>query len=223
MRDVQRPLEMERRTFVKVCGVQTLEEASCVCESGADAVGFVFDKSSRRFVAPEAVADIVSSLGSIERVGVFVDPELRFVVEAARIARLTMLQMHGDEDVAFCAGASAATGCDILKAIRVSRPEDLDGLQNFRMLRVILDSPSSGRSGGTGKMFDWNLLDSETRRPARFILAGGLDPDTVQTALARFKPYGVDVSSGVESDGRKDSKKVMAFVRAVREWEQRKC
>jgi phosphoribosylanthranilate isomerase len=198
-------------TRVKICGIRTASAAAAAAEAGADAVGFVFYPPSPRSVRPEEAARLSRLLPPfVLRVGVFVNAPVEVVREVADHVGLDLVQLHGDEPPEVCARMPRR----VIKAVRVDGPEALRRLRDYPGCAVLLDTHVRGRYGGTGQRFDWSLA-RHLDRPV--ILSGGLTPDNVRDAIRQARPYAVDVSSGVETDGHKDPRKIAAFVRAVRE------
>jgi len=193
---------------VKVCGICDLEGAQAAVEAGADMIGFHFCDSPRR-VSPEEVGAILDELPVRPRiVGVFIDESPDEVRRIAELLDLDLLQLHGSEQPGFEAGRPVMK---VLK-VREGRVPEADAWPD----PIMLDSWSADQRGGTGKTWDWDLA-----RPLlssrRVFIAGGLEPGNVGSVVRGFKPYGVDVSSGVEARVRiKDPAKVRAFVHAVR-------
>ncbi|GBD30581.1 N-(5'-phosphoribosyl)anthranilate isomerase [bacterium HR32] len=202
-------------TRVKICGVRTEAAARAAAEAGADAVGFVFYPESPRFLRPERAAEIARTLPPfVVRVGVFVNAPLAVVDEVADRVGLDVVQLHGDEPPEVCARMRRR----VVKAVRVRSAQDVEAVRRYPVGAVLLDTHVPGRYGGTGQRFDWSAVPS-LDRPV--ILSGGLTPENVAQAVVLVRPYGVDVSSGVETDGEKDPRKIAAFVRAVREADAR--
>jgi phosphoribosylanthranilate isomerase len=201
------------RTRVKICGITRVEDALAVVASGADAIGLVFYAASPRHVSVERAAEIVASLPPfVDAVGLFVDAKPAEVRAVLKRVRLDLLQFHGDETPAYC----QAFDFPYIKAARV-RP-GLNLLQyesDFASARaLLLDAYQEGVAGGTGRIFDWDLIPANLPRPV--ILAGGLDAGNVTEAIRRVRPYAVDVSGGVEREkGIKDAAKIAAFMRGV--------
>lgn len=197
-------------TIIKICGLKSPEDVGYANALRPDMVGFVFAENSRRRVFPEYAATLRRGLDpGIKAVGVFVNDDPDTIVQLARNGVIDMIQLHGDESDEDVVNIRRLTGCKVIKAFRVSSDEDIKKAGTSSADLVLLDS-----GYGSGETFDWDLIDKMRRR---YILAGGLDPLNVGDALQRLHPYGVDVSSGVETDGRKDPAKMEAFVRAVRE------
>ncbi len=212
---------MALRTRIKICGITSLEDALAATEAGADALGFVFYPPSPRYVTPERAASICASLPPfIARVAVFANPTQEQVEQVLRAGGIDTLQFHGDESRAFCEGFARA----YLKTARV-RPE-LDLLNYLHPYANatgwLLDTYREDLFGGIGAAFDWSLIPAKLERPV--ILSGGLEPENVAAAIARLRPWGVDVSSGVELErdgkllkGRKDPHKIARFIAEVRD------
>ncbi len=199
---------------IKFCGITTLGDAERAVAAGAWAVGLVLWPPSPRACDTDTAAEIAAALKRrVETVGVFVNPTLEEVAQAADAIGLTMLQLHGDEGPAFCSETARRTGCKVIKAARVRGRADLQALASFHTDYHLLD----GRIPGSGLTFDWDLARSH-RGPIPVILSGGLNPENVGEAIAAVRPFAVDVASGVErSPGRKDPRKLEAFAAAVQD------
>jgi phosphoribosylanthranilate isomerase len=200
-------------TRVKICGITTAEDAAGAVEAGADALGFVFVPGTPRCIRPERAALIIAALPPLAAaVGVFVDQPLEEVLAIVNTCRLGAVQLHGEEPAAYARRLPVR----VIKAIRVREAESLDGLAGYPAQAFLLDSFVEGQAGGTGITFPWALARGATRH-GRIILSGGLRPETVAEAVRTVRPYGVDVSSGVERrPGQKDPEKVREFIAAVR-------
>jgi phosphoribosylanthranilate isomerase len=191
-----------------------MESALVAAESGANAIGLIFAPSRRRVTVDQA-RRITSALPPfLARVGVFVNEDQQVVRETVRGAGLDTVQLHGNEPAEYC----SMMPVPVVKAIRVRDAQSLSALDRYRVAAFLLDTYDPETLGGTGRPFDWNLV-THTPRGHRIILSGGLNPANVAEALERVKPFGVDVSSGVETDGRKDPSKIREFIRRVREWD----
>ncbi len=204
---------MAGRVLVKICGLTRREDVAAAVAAGADLVGFVFAASPRR-VTPGKVLEIGAGVpAAVKKVGVFVDERPERVVEIARTCGLDLVQLHGGEDEAYCRRILAA-GCDFIKVFRLGRDRRPPTAAFPGSWALLFDTFLPGMAGGGGRTFDWNLVSGWSGR--RFFLAGGLDPGNVGRALALTRPFGVDVSSGVESaPGIKDHEKIKRFVTAV--------
>lgn len=199
---------------VKICGIKTLDEALICAEAGADAVGFVFYKKSPRYISPSIVAEIVKNLPPfILRVGVFVNQEVEEVFEIAAKCSLDALQFHGDEPSSFC--EKFLPHYRVIKAFRIKDERDIHQLPLYKVHAYLLDAYKEGMYGGTGSSFDW-MIAKKAKEFGPIILGGGLSPENVKEAIRIASPYAVDVSTGVEEDGRKDAQKVAEFVFAAK-------
>ena len=190
---------------VKICGITRLEDALCAEDAGADAIGLNFVPGTKRAISHAQASAISSDLGPlIARVGIFRDAPLVEILAALNAARLTCVQLHGSESDEFA--ASVALHAPVIRA--VSHGAALPATDT-----LLIDN----LEGGTGQTFDWNTLETSVLRGRRWLLAGGLTPDNVATAVKQLYPWGVDVSSGVESaPGIKDHAKIIAFISAAR-------
>jgi phosphoribosylanthranilate isomerase len=199
---------------VKICGVTSAKDAETAAEAGADAIGLMFYERSPRHVSIKRASEIVRSLPpSVLRAGVFVDPDPADVFAAVQACGLNLLQFHGAETPEFCQQFGIMT----MKAIRVHNADSLIPLPTFRTDAFLLDSHVPGKAGGTGETFNWDFATAAKKFGRPIFLAGGLTPGNVAEAVRTVQPYGVDVSSGVESaPGVKDAQKIRAFIAAAR-------
>jgi phosphoribosylanthranilate isomerase len=207
---------------IKVCGVTLPDDAAMVAAAGVDFIGLNFWPRSRRHVDPERVHLVAAAARAvnpaIQLVGLFVDAHVDEIVELHRAIGLDRVQLHGDEHPDHCRAIAAATQLPVWKAIAVRGPKDLAALADWPVEAILLDAPSAGR-GGSGTTFDWTLAAEVVARHPKVavVLAGGLTPDNVGGAIARVRPWAVDVASGVErAPGVKDAARVKAFVDAAR-------
>ena len=199
---------------VKICGISDSATAVVAAEAGADAIGLIFAPSRRRVTAAQA-REIAAALPPfVTKVGVFVDEERGRIEESIAACGLGAVQLHGAEPPEFCAGFRVP----VVKAIRVKDASSLEQMTAYQVDAFLLDTFDASALGGTGRTFDWTLA-IQAARTHRTILSGGMTPVNVVEALTRVVPYGVDVSSGVETDGRKDHAKIRDFIRRVREWD----
>ena len=205
-------------TRVKICGITHLEDAHFAVDEGAWAVGLIFAPESKRQVDVSEAELIGRQLArKVEVVGVFVNAPLDELVEIADVARLTMLQLHGDEGPAYAREAARRTGARVIKAIPARDAAEIRRLTSFRTDFHLLDAYVPGQRGGTGKTFQWDYTRHHTRH-VPLILSGGLTPDNVAAAIEATHPYAVDSASGTEaSPGVKDPDKVVALLRAVQQ------
>ena len=196
---------------VKVCGVTSPEDAVAAERAGADAIGMILHGASRRLVDLRRAAEIVAPLGPfVSRVGVVVDAPASLVHEAIDRLRLDVVQFHGDEGEDEVASYRPRVRC--IKAVSFRPGLDLQTLERFPADAILVD----GLRPGSGEPFAWEQAGALAALP-RWVLAGGLTPDTVADAIRRLRPYGVDVASGVErSIGVKDHDAVARFVTAAK-------
>ena len=201
------------RTRVKICGITRLEDALVAVDLGVDALGLVFYAPSPRNVTIATAADVARQIPAfVSVVGLFVNAEPSFVEEVIANVGLSLLQFHGDETPEDC----ERFGLPYIKAIRVKADTNLvQYARDFTSAKaLLLDTYTEGVAGGTGQMFDWNLIPSALPKPV--ILAGGLQANNVAQAIRQVKPYAVDVSGGVEATkGIKDAQKIAAFMQQV--------
>jgi phosphoribosylanthranilate isomerase len=197
---------------VKICGITRRDDALCAVDAGADMLGFIFVPSSRRYLSPDEVADIVSSVpGEILTVGVFVNAARAMLLDVVRRSGVKAVQLHGDEPPSETEGLPVR----VLKAHRVKPDFDPAGLRRYHVDAHVLDTFVAGVHGGTGQVFDWRIARAAAAQ-AKVILGGGLTPENVADAIAQAGPAGVDVSSGVEIEpGIKDHEKIRRFARAA--------
>ncbi|HWP32518.1 MAG TPA: phosphoribosylanthranilate isomerase [Solirubrobacterales bacterium] len=202
---------------VKICGVTNLDDAAEAVRLGAWAIGLIHYDRSPRFCEPGDAAAICTAFRrKCEVVGVFVNPELDEVAKAVEGAGLTMVQLNGAEGPQLCAEVARRTGVKVIKAIHVASAAEVHGAEAFRTDFHLFDRRGKGLWGGTGQSFDWTLL-REHRSEVPAIVAGGLRPDNVATAIEITHPYAVDVASGVEAEpGRKDHAAMAAFFEAAK-------
>lgn len=198
---------------VKVCGITNVQDAQAAQDAGADFLGFVFAESPRR-VTPERAGDIVKRLKpSVKIVALFVnEPRERVAGAIKTIGRVDLLQFHGDETPEYCRHFD---GKRVIKAFRVKDETFIEEIKAFRGIGfVLLDAFREGRYGGTGKAFDWGLADRIGFVDTPVFISGGLNPGNVKEAVQRFRPFCVDVSSGVEKEpGKKERQKLIDFIR----------
>ncbi|MFB7138146.1 phosphoribosylanthranilate isomerase [Gottfriedia sp. NPDC056225] len=195
---------------VKICGITDLTSAQIAVDAGADAIGFVFAESKRQVKIDEAKKIIKSLPNSILKIGVFVNESKETLESIYEEVGLTHLQLHGDETPEFCRSLRYPS----IKAIRVESEKDVEKLSEYDCDYVLVDSPSGKYRGGNGTTFDWELLNS--KKINNLVLAGGLTIDNVLPACNIVKPLMVDVSSGVEMNGKKDYEKIKMFIKKVK-------
>jgi len=190
-----------------------MEDARLAAELGADALGFIFYRESKRYIDPEIAKGIISSLPPfVTTVGVFVNQDLDEIVAIKDKAGIDAVQLHGDETPEFC----SSVPLKVIKAIRVKDDLDEDRVAQYLVQAILFDTYSDVEYGGTGKSFNWEII-KDISNSGRIILSGGLSPDNVAEAIRAVSPYAVDVSSGVEdSPGKKDHMKLRKFIEAVK-------
>jgi phosphoribosylanthranilate isomerase len=201
------------RVFVKVCGITRLQDAELAAGLGADALGFVFWPGSPRYVAPEAAKAIADSLPrDVMRVGVFVDDAIDKVRKIVDLVGLNAVQLHGAETAAYCRQVAGPT---VIKAVGIKDDGAFTIGQFDPDVVLLVDAHDADLYGGTGRTTNWEAA-REIAATRRTILAGGLNPSNVTLAVRSVRPYGVDVSSGVESlPGVKDPTRLRSFFEAL--------
>jgi phosphoribosylanthranilate isomerase len=193
---------------VKICGITDESTASAAVAFGADALGFVFAES-KRYVEPEIAQAIVAQLPkNVLKVGVFVNETREKIEEIAEMAGLTHIQLHGDESPEFCGSIKLP----VIKAMSIEEDDHQLVIETFPCDYILLDGPKGKYRGGNGMAFNWTTVQSENFQGKKVILAGGLNVENIESAVRLVKPYMVDVSSGVETDGVKDLKKIETFI-----------
>ena len=200
-------------TKVKLCGLSRIEEIEAANELKPEYIGFVFAPKSRRYVAPEAAAELKKQLSTeIQAAGVFVNEAVEKIAGLLNDDIIDIAQLHGDEDEAYIRRLRQLSGKPIIKAFQVKSEKEIADARQCPADYILLDS-----GAGTGTVFDWNIL-KKIDRP--YFLAGGLSAGNVGKAVKELHPFAVDVSSGIETDRRKDKDKMAAFVAAVRKEER---
>jgi phosphoribosylanthranilate isomerase len=192
--------------ILKVCGITNQDDAAAAVDGGATAIGFNFYMPSPRFIAAEVAANIVTP-PDVRRVGVFVNEPPARIEEIARVARLDVVQLHGDE-------RTAGFRVPAWKAVRVGAGFRFDSYEGFPAEALLLDGPAAQLYGGAGHTFEWKVAASSAWR---IIIAGGLDGSNVARAIELARPWGVDACSKIESTpGKKDHKKMLEYLQAAR-------
>lgn len=203
---------------LKICGITSLEDARFCAAAGVDYLGFVFYPQSPRYISPEHAKDINEWIIGPQSVGVFVDEDVDLVNRVAGSVGLDLVQLHGAESVHYCEQVDAPVIKALAIASGMSKDEILGAADTYRGIVdfLLLDSQVDGKTGGTGVSFDWRLVGEVCQNHSTF-LAGGLHADNVERAIEIAGPFGIDVSSGVESEpGRKDFDRVTALVDSIR-------
>lgn len=216
---------MKHRTRIKLCGLTRVEDVRVAAALGADAIGLVFFERSPRYVLPERAEQLIGAAPPfMTTVGLFVNAAPEQVAAVVAVAPVSLLQFHGDETPEQCCRAAAAVNRRFIRAVRVSPDmtgnDLLEYEEQYRLhagnlfAGLLLDAWVDGYGGG-GKVFDWSLIPEELA--PRVVLSGGLSVHNATEAVARVRPNGVDVSSGIEfAKGIKDPAKMQGFVEAVR-------
>ncbi len=198
-------------TKVKICGIKRLKDALLACEFGADAIGFVFYEKSPRYISEDKARKIIEKLPPfICKVGVFVNPEPSYLKKIIEETGINAIQLHGEESPYILEWIKLS----VIKAIRIEKKKDLESLNYWKKASaILLEGKSKLGYGGVGAGFNHDLIKGLTER-YRIIIAGGLNPKNVRNIILKLKPYGVDVSSGVEiSPGIKDEKLMKEFIK----------
>jgi phosphoribosylanthranilate isomerase len=194
--------------WIKICGLSTHAAVETAVTSGATHIGFVFAESKRR-VTPEYAKYLAKDVPkTVKKVGLFVNEDLAVVQEVVAKVGLDMVQLHGQESAAY----AAQVGVPVIKAFGIKDGKIPAAIADFKAHTILLDAPPAQFAGGSGQSFDWEKVDLTALDGYRFFVAGGLNPENVSQAIAVFKPTGVDVSSGVESEGHKDLTKIEQFI-----------
>lgn len=207
-------------TRIKICGIRDADSARAAFDAGADAIGFMFVKSSARYIEPEAAWEIVGTLPPFaSTVGVFANPTLDIFCDIEEACPTTLAQFHGSEDVPIV----RQCGPGLIKGLRFEEATIAHDLKKWGEIDEVDAVLIDGSAGGQGETFDWAKLAPLVRDyPKRILLAGGLTPENVAEAIRIVRPYAVDVSSGVERErGVKDAGLIERFCRAVRKADER--
>ena len=195
-------------TKIKMCGLRRPEDIEFANMVKPDYIGYVFAEKSKRYIATEKAAELTKLLdGDIVPVGVFVDETMENVIAAVKMGAVKMVQLHGSESEDFVSELKSR-GIPVIKAFQVGAAEDIAAAERSCADMVLLDSGK-----GSGQTFDWSLIGS-IRRP--YLLAGGITAENAAQAIRQLRPFGVDASSCLETDGFKDIAKMKAFAQAVR-------
>ena len=200
---------------IKICGLTREQDIEAVNEYLPDYAGFVFTESRRKLTCQRTVELTNRLVPEVKPVGVFVNHNPEELADISKACRLAAIQLHGDEDNRYIDNLRRLLPEEtlIIKAVRVKSSEILQAASAIECDIFLLDSFQEGVSGGTGDMFDWTLLKDFTRP---YFLAGGLNNNNVTKASRMLHPFGIDISSGVETDGLKDSSKISAFIKKAR-------
>ncbi|KAB7631342.1 phosphoribosylanthranilate isomerase [Bacillus paranthracis] len=199
---------------VKICGITDMETAKRACEYGADALGFVFAESKRK-ITPGLAKEIIQELpANVLKIGVFVNESVEVIQKITENCGLTYVQLHGDEDNHQIRRLNIPS----IKALGVTSEIDMKNAQAYKTDYILFDSPKERFHGGNGKKFSWELLAHMSKKlREKTILAGGLNALNIEEAIRTVRPYMVDVSSGVETEGKKDVEKIKQFIIKAKE------
>lgn len=199
---------------IKLCGLSRECDIKTANELLPDFIGFIFVRGRRRYLEPSIAIELKKKLDPrIQAVGVFVNEDPDCIKDFVEKGIIDVVQLHGTEDAQYIENLRTKITCPVIKAFKVENAEDVEKACQSQADYILLDAAG----GGTGQAFDWTLI-GDIKRP--YLLAGGLNVDNIQEAIRQYDPYGVDVSSGIETDGVKDLEKMKAFVQAVRKEER---
>lgn len=200
-------------TKIKLCGLSRSYDIGAANELRPEYIGFIFAPKSKRYVTPRAAAELKQLLSpKIQAVGVFVNEKAEKIADLLYSGIIDIAQLHGNEDEGYISRLKQLTDKPLIKAFRIEAESDIADAERCSTDYILLDS-----GAGTGTVFDWKLIQGIRRA---YFLAGGLSIDNVGSAVKMLRPYAVDVSSGIETDGLKDREKMTAFVAAVRKEER---
>ena len=197
---------------VKICGLKEMEHVETAVKSGADFIGFMFAPSKRRITLEEAVKLAKAIPNTVKKVGVFVNEEATTIRQIAKSVGLDYIQYHGDETPE----QIQEIGLPAIKAFSIREEKDVERAATYNVDYYLFDAPGTDFRGGSGNSFDWMLLDKVNIPLEKVILAGGLKAENVGLAITLVEPFAVDVSSGVEVDGRKDSAAITKFIETAK-------
>jgi phosphoribosylanthranilate isomerase len=207
-------------TQVKICGLRTIDHIQAAINAGADLLGFIFYEPSSRYIPPEQAQTLRKPIAeqqtNVDIVGVFVNKTADYINYTVEQVGLNFVQLHGNESPEFC----QAINCPVIKGLHLGSLNETSKIAAYKEAtwRILLDTPTP-KWGGTGETHDWNLARTIAQEMP-ILLAGGLTPENVAHAIAHVHPWGVDVSSGVETNGHKDVKKMQTFIKNVRTTER---
>lgn len=196
-------------TKIKICGIRTEDDVKLVNRYKPEYCGFIFWEPGKRYVTPEQAASLIALLDpDITPVGVFLDEDAKKTAEVVQLSGVSAVQLHGKEDDAYIGLVRDLTGKPVIKAFKPETEEDVRAAGKSSADMIMFDA-----GAGSGKTFNWDVLKGCTRE---YFLAGGLAPDNAELAVRTLRPFALDVSSGVETDGRKDGKKIEEFISNAR-------
>ena len=203
---------MVRKVKVKVCGITNHEDAELALRLGADAIGFIFYKKSKRYINPSEASKISLSLPSFAmKVGVFVNEEPDEINRIANHAKLNIVQLHGDETPDFIDHIHLP----VIKSFRVNEDFNFSEIDKYKNCGILLDTFNKNEYGGTGEKFNWNIIPNNLKN--KIIIAGGISSQNLEKVVCEINPYAVDVSSSIEEyPGKKDKNKLIEFFQKVK-------
>lgn len=204
---------------IKICGITNFEDAELCTELGADALGFIFYKQSKRYIAPDKAKSIISMLPPfIHKVGVFVNEDSNNINTIAKEIKLSSVQLHGEESAKFINYVDPP----VIKSFRVNDSFDFEILTQYKNTSFLLDAYNQHEYGGTGQQFDWDTIPESIK--SKIILAGGVSVDNIEFIYNKLKPYAVDISSSIELEpGKKDHNKVKKLFNKYNDLRNAKC
>ena len=207
---------------IKICGFTRRQDIEDAVELGINIVGINFFSPSPRFVPPEQAKKMLEGLPSdVLKVGVFVNPDEKFLLETSKVLKLDGIQFHGNEPPCLVRNIKEKFSGEkfIIKAVRVRNDRFIQAMQIYQPDYFLLDSYDTTLFGGTGRQMDYEYLNTVNLPWARIFLAGGITPDSIKEVLCRFNPYGIDVASGVEiTPGIKDRDKIALLMKNIRKF-----
>ena len=203
---------------VKVCGITNVEDARHAAACGADEIGLNFYAKSPRFISMQAAQEVAHSIdASVKLVGVFVNASVDEIALTAKQCGLDAVQLHGDETIDFAQKIAHENSVRVIKTVEAEKALDILAEITLSGLNLLIDAPSMGEYGGTGRVSDWDRAADAAANFDRVYLAGGLGPDNVAAAIRKVRPFCVDACSKLESvKGKKDPQKVAAFIEAAK-------
>ena len=203
---------------IKFCGIRTIDDVRLINEAKPDFCGFIVEfPQSFRSVSESELRKLTAQVSpEIKKVGVFVNAQKNLVIRLLQEHVIDLAQLHGQEDEAYIKKLKSLTDHPVMKAFSIREKKDLDAATASSADLILLDHGK----GGTGETFDWSVLDGWIQRP--YFLAGGLNPENIPEAIQRIHPWGIDLSSAVETDGKKDREKILQAVKTVRNYENSK-
>ena len=192
---------------VKVCGITNLDDALLCEKEGADALGFIFYRQSKRYILPGEAKEIVKKLSPFTtKVGVFVNEDIRVINQIIEKTKINVAQLHGDEDKNYCMEIELP----VIKSFRIKENFDFGSIYKYKNVDFLFDAYSENNFGGTGKTFNWELIPAEIKN--KIILSGGISEENIEEIFRKVTPSAVDLSSSLESKpGKKDAEKVKSF------------